>query len=65
MLTIKEIQALAKVAGVEVIADRWHGAGWEAYVSRWPTILLVGTLADTKRKAMNNAWGEYVEKADL
>lgn len=65
MLTIKEIQALAKVAGVEVIADRWHGPRWEAYVSRGHTILLVGALADTKRKAMNNVWGEYVEKADL
>lgn len=65
MLTIQEINALAKIAGVEVTANQWNGPRWESYVCCGRMVLLVGALADTKRKAMNNAWGEYVEKANL
>lgn len=60
MLKIAEINALAKVAGVEVIVRQWSFNTWEARVGKSFTVSCVGLPARTKRRAMNNAWDKYI-----
>lgn len=64
MLTISEIKALAKVAGVDVKAEQWGNGVWEAFITKCffkgKVVLCVGKPAHTKRGAINRVWEKYI-----
>lgn len=60
MLTISEIKALAKVAGVDVKAEQWGNGVWEAFITKGKVVLCVGKPAHTKRGAINRVWEKYI-----